>query len=144
MKLKQEKGSVTLFVLVSLLFFVLFLSGMYLLSSSREQTGYVETAKVKEIYESDVSRADDVYETLIKVRDTNTSKIPLESKLGIEEVMVNGKKLAKGWRYFCTEGDNIVFIYEDYMPVENLTITGSTIKTNEHIIYIQTVIEQIY
>ena len=61
----KEKGSVTLFVLVSMLFFVLFLTGMYLLSASREQTNYTETAKIKEIYEKDVNRVDDVYETIV-------------------------------------------------------------------------------
>lgn len=31
-KLRNEKGSITLFVLISMLFFVLFLAGMYMLN----------------------------------------------------------------------------------------------------------------
>lgn len=34
-KLKQEKGSITLFVLISMLFFVLFLSGIYMLNARK-------------------------------------------------------------------------------------------------------------
>lgn len=38
-KLKQEKGSITVFVLISMLFFVLFLAGMYMLNA-RKRANY--------------------------------------------------------------------------------------------------------
>ena len=63
-KLKQQKGSITLFALISMLFFVLFLTGMYMLSSLGEQTGLAETAKIKEIYEKDINNINNVYATL--------------------------------------------------------------------------------
>lgn len=34
-KLKQEKGSITLFVLIAMLFFVLFLAGIYMLNARK-------------------------------------------------------------------------------------------------------------
>lgn len=34
-KLRNEKGSITLFVLISMLFFVLFLAGMYMLNARK-------------------------------------------------------------------------------------------------------------
>lgn len=34
-ELKQEKGSITLFVLIAMLFFVLFLAGMYMLNARK-------------------------------------------------------------------------------------------------------------
>lgn len=70
-KLEQEKGSITIFVLVSMLFFVLFLSGMYMLSTSKEQAGISETARIKEIYEKDVNQVDDVYATLANTQKVN-------------------------------------------------------------------------
>ncbi len=70
-KLKEERGSVTLFVVVSMLFFVLFLAGIYMLNSAKEQTGISETAKIKEIYERDVNQIDDIYETLTNVQNVN-------------------------------------------------------------------------
>ena len=65
-RLKEEKGSITLFVLVSMLFFVLFLAGMYMLSNAKEQTGISETAKIKQIYEKDVNNIDNVYATELR------------------------------------------------------------------------------
>ncbi len=62
--IKQERGAVTLFVLVAMLFFTLFLVGIFMLSSASEQTGAQETAKVKEIYEKEVNRVGDVYKTI--------------------------------------------------------------------------------
>ena len=81
-RLKQEKGSITLFVLVSMLFFVLFLAGMYMLNSSKEQTGISETARIKGIYEKDVNQIDDIYATLVNdliyyVKDKNGNRIPI-------------------------------------------------------------------
>lgn len=82
-KLKEEKGSITLFVVVSMLFFVLLLAGMYMLSSAKEQTGISETAKIKEIYEKDVNQIDNIYETLtneliyyVKDKDGNAIPVP--------------------------------------------------------------------
>ena len=65
-RLKEEKGSITLFVLVSMLFFVLFLAGIYMLSNAKEQTGISETGKIKQIYEKDVNNIADVYATELR------------------------------------------------------------------------------
>ena len=45
-KIREEKGSITLFVLVSMLFFVLVLAGMYMIGSAKEQTGISETLRI--------------------------------------------------------------------------------------------------
>lgn len=74
-KLKQEQGSITLFVLVAMLFFVLFLTGMYMLSTADEQAGISETAKIKEIYERDLNNIDDVYATLDNKPTVNAPKL---------------------------------------------------------------------
>lgn len=62
--LKQEKGSITLFVLISMLFFVMFLVGMYMLSATAESGVIEEQARIKEIYEQGVNNIDEVYATL--------------------------------------------------------------------------------
>ena len=49
-KIRQEKGSITLFVLISMLFFVMFLIGMYLLNANSEITQTAATKRIKEIY----------------------------------------------------------------------------------------------
>lgn len=62
--LKQEKGSVTLFVLVSMLFFVLFVSGMYMLGSTKEQSQIGQISKIKQTYEKGMEEIDEIYETM--------------------------------------------------------------------------------
>lgn len=62
--LKQEKGSITLFVVISMLFFVMFLTGMYMLSATAESGVIEEQARIKEIYEQGVNNIDEVYATL--------------------------------------------------------------------------------
>ncbi len=62
--LKQEKGSITLFVVISMLFFIMFLTGMYMLSATAESGVIEEQARIKEIYEQGVNDIDNVYATL--------------------------------------------------------------------------------
>ncbi len=62
--LKQEKGSITLFVVISMLFFIMFLTGMYMLSATAESGVIEEQARIKEIYEQGVNDINSVYATL--------------------------------------------------------------------------------
>ncbi len=80
--LKEEKGSITLFVLIAMLFFVMYLVGMYMLSANTESSLTRETARIKEIYEQGVNNIDDVYNTL-------------ERKDKIEPNAPNVRKIAK-------------------------------------------------
>lgn len=78
--LKEEKGSITLFVLIAMLFFVMYIVGLYMLSANSEGSQIAEVARIKEIYEQDVNNIDDVYNTLerknkIEVNAPNVSKI---------------------------------------------------------------------
>lgn len=62
--IKEEKGSITLFVLIAMLFFVVYLVGMYMLSTNSESCQIAEITRIKEIYELGVQNIDDVYETI--------------------------------------------------------------------------------
>lgn len=64
-KLKQEKGSIMLFVLISMLFFVMYLVGMYILSANTESAQIIESQRIKEIYEEGTNNIDDVYTTIL-------------------------------------------------------------------------------
>ena len=63
-KRRNEKGSITLFVLIAMLFFTIYLVGMYILSTNSETSQIEEMAKIKEIYEQGVNNIDDVYATV--------------------------------------------------------------------------------
>lgn len=65
-KWKEQKGSITLFVLIAMLFFVMYLVGMYLLSANAEATQIAAVKQIKDIYEKNVDQIADVYATLTK------------------------------------------------------------------------------
>lgn len=71
--LKEEKGSITLFVLIAMLFFVMYLVGMYMLSANSESSLTRETARIKEIYEQGVNNIQDVYNTLERKNKTEVN-----------------------------------------------------------------------
>lgn len=66
---KQEKGAATLFVLIAMLFFSMYLIGMYLLTANLESSQIEETQVIKEIYEEGINNIDNVYNEL-ELRNT--------------------------------------------------------------------------
>jgi len=68
-KIKKEKGSVTLFVLVSMLFFMFVLVGMYVNTSNKVAKQEREVNKIQQSYEQvDIN---DIYNKKIKEKDDN-------------------------------------------------------------------------
>jgi len=65
-RLKQEKGSAALFVLLAMLFFVIYLVGMYIYSANAEASQLEEMQVIKQTYEQGINNIDDVYETLLQ------------------------------------------------------------------------------
>ncbi len=59
-KIKQEKGSITLFVLISMVFILVAVLGIYFNSSSKAQKQYKEIEKIQKEYEKE--NINDVYE----------------------------------------------------------------------------------
>jgi len=66
--LKRENGSITLFVLVSMLFMAMFLITIYTLSTNNEIAARNVRNKLKEKYEIGLDRIDDIYYELEKVK----------------------------------------------------------------------------
>ena len=52
LKFKEQKGSITLFVLLSILFFIVVLVGLYINSSNKIQKQQREIEKIKNQYET--------------------------------------------------------------------------------------------
>lgn len=138
-KLKEEKGSISLFVIVSMLFFVLFLTGVYMLSSLGQQRGISETAKIKEIYEKDINQIDDVYETLmmnivlppvIMIENENTwtkdgKNITIEENKYLTKYTLDGTMPSQtnGYTYTGT-----------FLVDKNCTITVAYLNNNNEVI----------
>lgn len=68
-KIKKEQGSVTLFVLVSMLFFMFVLVGMYVNTSNKVAKQEREVNKIQQSYEQvDIN---DIYNKKIQEKDDN-------------------------------------------------------------------------
>ena len=59
--LKSEKGSITLFVLFSMIFFIMFLTTAYIASTNAERSQQESIARTKEIYEKDYENRQEIY-----------------------------------------------------------------------------------
>lgn len=62
--MKQEKGAITLFVLIACLFFVLVLAGVYLFTLNKIQTQEQNLKQIQENYSREVTRVDEIYEEM--------------------------------------------------------------------------------
>jgi len=104
--LKEEKGSITLFVLIAMLFFVMYLVGMYMLSANSESSLTRETARIKEIYEQGVNNIQDVYNTLERKNKIQVNAPKLSD--GMTPVKWNETKFIETTQY-----DTEWYAYED-------------------------------
>lgn len=100
--LKQEKGSITLFVVISMLFFAMFLTGMYMLSATAESGVIEEQARIKEIYEQGVNDIDNVYATLDNEFSTIKISNPIENLKTRE-----GNELQFTWEEIAEIAENV-------------------------------------
>lgn len=67
---KKEKGSITLYVLVSMIFFVILLMGIYIRSSNKIQKQQADEKKIQTEYTPE--NVDDIYnETVDKKADSD-------------------------------------------------------------------------
>ncbi len=59
--LKNNKGAITLFVLISMLFFMVVLSSLFMTTSNQKQSQTSELDKIKQEYENSVDNIDQIY-----------------------------------------------------------------------------------
>ena len=86
--IKNENGSITLFVLVSMLFMTMFLITIYTLSTNNEIAAKNATKKIKEKYEMGLDRIDEIYEEL----QEKSQEVRAFDKDGNEIVGFNGEE----------------------------------------------------
>ena len=66
MKIREEKGSVSILVIVTVLFIVALLTTMYFSAVNRKNAGDEATKIIKQAYEKNVNNMDDLYATYIE------------------------------------------------------------------------------
>lgn len=89
--IKSQTGSITLYVLISMLFMTMLLATIYTLSSNNEIAARNATRKIREIYETGIDNMDEVYS---KVKEAGKPKIDVESiAIEGESVVYTGKQI---------------------------------------------------
>ena len=61
---RNEKGAITLFVLLACLFFVFILTGVYLLNLNRLQVQEQDVKQIQENYEKEINDVEEIYKKL--------------------------------------------------------------------------------
>lgn len=69
-KIEQERGSIILYVLISMLFFLIVILGIYINSNNERQSQEKEIETIQKEYEEDIN---DIYEEIVETIE-NTSK----------------------------------------------------------------------
>ncbi len=82
MNIKNERGSLTLFVAISMLFFMTFLLTLYISTTNQQKTQLEVTARIKETYEQDLNNIEDVYNSFVGTADI----IPIYNKEQLQKV----------------------------------------------------------
>lgn len=117
--IKNEQGSVTLFVLIAMLFIIVYLVSLYIISSNTETETIAQTGRIKEIYEKNIDNIDSVYETLTNYPTAGTVIETKENITYVADGKNNKIPIPDGFRYL--EGS----------IQEGLVIVDTTKQTNE-------------
>ena len=86
---KEEKGAITLFVLLACLFFVFILSGVYISNLNKMQVQEQEIKQIQDNYARELNRIDEIYDEISKNVRTNLSQNP-ENSTWTKEVTLTG------------------------------------------------------
>lgn len=63
--INSERGSLTLFVTIAMLFFMMFLLALYVSTTNEQKAQLAITARIKEIYEKDINNIEEIYNNFI-------------------------------------------------------------------------------
>ena len=131
--MKNERGSISLFVLLSALFFLVVVTSVGVSFKNKETRIDTEFAKIKASYEKDIGNEEQIYmektnSDYLSEEDVN-SIIDYDVDLGID---VDGNS-QYDWQYFYNDGNNIYIIAEDYIPMNSSLLSNSLGNEKESI-----------
>ena len=92
-KEKQEKGAITLFVLLACLFFAFILTGVYLSNLNRLQVQEQEVQQIHDNYAKNIDRAEEIYQELAKTATITLRQEPSNGIWTKEVSLIGNAKL---------------------------------------------------
>ena len=132
--LKNERGAVTLLVLVTILFFVTFLMTTYILISNKAKTEIEITAETRRIYETSEEEKEAIYNSYF-----GDNIIPIYTVEQLKQIGSNNKiQINEAGGRIYTFSDNATYVLmNDLDPGEAIELVfeeGGKIERNGHII----------
>ena len=91
---KNERGAITLFVLLACLFFVFILTGVYVYNLNKMQTQEQNIKQIQENYARDINNIDEIYNELSKSIKLELTQEP-ENGIWSQEVTLIGNAEVK-------------------------------------------------
>jgi len=122
---KNEKGAITILVLVTMLFLLAFLMSAYMIVSNRAKKQREISNEIEQLY-SQSENLVDVYNSYF-----NNEIIPIYnetdfSKIGIEDYyIINGKYCEMTWSATYALMNDLELEQDDEIPIKNSNFTGS-------------------
>ena len=154
--LRGEKGSITLFVLVSCMFFIVSVVEIQAYLNNKKVSIDKEYRQIKSSYETDVNNMESVYNTLSSIANIDDISITFEKNQNEDIIAIvdttnfDIKTIKYGWYYSSTEVENTPNILpEEYTFIEaTKTLNKITINkpssTNTGFYYLCIVIKDDY
>jgi len=133
--IKNQKGSVTLFVVITVLFFVIITIAVYVSNSNTRVSQMQEIARIKEVYEADLGKIDQIYEDV-----ANGGMQDGWNKDKVTDIVEEGDKKApipKGYVVSKADGEKSIsgglVIYEGTEDVTNNNVAEAQKTRNQYV-----------
>lgn len=139
--LKNEQGSVTLFVLIAMLFIIVYLVSLYIISSNSETETIAQTGRIKEIYEKNIDNIDSVYETLTNYPTAGTVIETKENITYVADGKNNKNPIPDGFRYLEGSIQEGLVIVDTTKQINETGETINTLTTGNEFVWIPVDIE---
>lgn len=98
--MKKERGAITLITLATILFMIAFLISTFTIIMNRRQAQAEIKKETKEIYESEVEKAEEIYNSYFAEKN---SQIPIKSASHLSKIRTGKNIVVSGKIYKCSE-----------------------------------------
>ena len=130
-KLKNQNGAISLFVMLSMLFFLMFMLGAYTIVNRRNQAQVQATTQLKSLYSSKTAQLSSEYKTNFAESD---EVIPISNATEFS-LIATGKSFEKdGKIYTCKTNGKYQLTNDIIIDIDN-DIAGKEFNFSEYVLY---------
>ncbi len=113
-KYKEQKGAISIFTVLSMIFFLTFVLGAFMFASRRSQTQLQTISELKKVYKQD---ANAIYDEL--AGDIETNLVPIYSEKDFEQIKTGIIRTINGKNYLFSESASYVLKNDIKIPIKD-------------------------